>query len=936
VKTRLASVGALACALAFMVGGAGGVPSANLVISQVYGAGGNSGAPLTHDFVELFNRGSGAVSLAGMSIQYASATGTGNLGASATQLTELPSVTLQPGQYFLVQQSGGANGVALPTPDHVDPTPIAMAAGAGKVALATGTGSLGCNGSSGQPCSSEALARIVDLVGYGNANFFEGASAASTLSSTTAALRGGGGCIDTDQNGADFAAGAPAPRNTTATVAPCAGDTAPFVAASTPTGGASSVALVADVTVTFSEPVTVTDPWFSILCAVSGAHTAVASGGPTTFTLDPDTNFAQGERCTVTVEADAVTDQDANDPPDAMAADHSFSFTTVPLSATIAEVQAAAHLSPLVGRAVTGLEGIVTARRTAGGRGVWVQDPVGDADPSTSEGVFVFVNAAPTAAIGDRVRVTGIVTEFRGGCADPCTPAAGSGFNNLTITQITSSNANVQILASGIPLPPATIIGLNGLIPPKETIDDDATTTRDVEVTNDFDPSDDAIDFYESLEGMLVQVDAGSAVVGPTKSFGEITVLPNGGAWATGLRTSRGGILYSTYEDGNPERIQVDDEILRDLAPAPRPSKAMPDMDVGAVVTSPIVGPLDYTFANYKIQATTTPTFTPSPIQRETARAPRDQELAVATFNVENLSMNDPQSKFDELAGMIVTNLRAPDLIGIEEVQDDSGFTDNGVTSGAQTWARLIAAIQAAGGPLYEFRQIDPLNNQDGGAPGGNIRVGFLFRTDRGLSFVDRPGGDATTPTAVVDHPSGPMLSLSPGRIDPANPAYAETRKSLAGEFRFRGKKLFAVVVHFSSKGDDQPLFGRFQPPTRLSEVARHGQAEVVADFVSELRDADPNAYVVVLGDINDFQFSETVDILGEGGLTTFVNSLPANERYSYVFEGNSQVLDQILATDVVLDRLVEYDVVHVNAEFAVQASDHEPSVARINMIGRP
>jgi len=386
------------------------------------------------------------------------------------------------------------------------------------------------------------------------------------------------------------------------------------------------------------------------------------------------------------------------------------------------------------------------------------------------------------------------------------------------------------------------VIGLGGRLPPTETIDDDSATTRDVEVTNDFDPGDDAIDFYESLEGMLVRVDAGAAVVGPTKSFGEITVLPNGGSWATGLRTPRGGILYSRYEDGQPERIQVDDEILRDLAPTPRPPIAMPNMDVGAVVTSPIVGPLDYTFANYKIQATTTPAFTPSTIQRETTVAPRDQELAVATFNVENLSINDPQAKFDELATMIVSNLRAPDLIGIEEVQDDSGFTDNGVTDASQTWAKLIAAIQAAGGPLYEYRQIDPLNNQDGGAPGGNIRVGFLFRTDRGLSFVDRPGGDATTPTTVVDHPSGPRLSLSPGRIDPANPAYVETRKSLAGEFRFRGKKLFAVVVHFSSKGDDQPLFGRFQPPTRLSEVARHGQAQVVADFVSDLRDADPNA----------------------------------------------------------------------------------------------
>ena len=713
-------------------------------------------------------------------------------------------------------------------------------------------------------------------------------------------------------------------------------ESAPFVASSSPPGGATNVAVDANVTITFSEPVSVAGAWFSIVCAASGTHTAAASGGPTVFSLDPSPDFAQGERCTVTVEADAVTDHDVDDPPDNMAGDHSFSFTTVPLPATITEIQGTSHLSPLSGRAVTGVEGIVTARRTAGGRGLWIQDPVSDGNVATSDGVFVFTGSTPDDVVGDRVRVTGTVTEFRGGCADPCTPAAGSGFNNLTITQITSSNANVEPVSSGNPLPAATVLGLGGLLPPKETIDDDSETTRDVEVTNDFDPADDAIDFYESLEGMLVRVDAGAAVVGPTKSFGEITVLPDRGSWATGLRTPRGGMLLSDYVDGNPERIQVDDEILRDLAPLPRPSKAMPDMDVGAVVTSPIVGPLDYTFANYKIQATTTPTFTPSTIQRETTVAPRDQELAVATFNVENLSINDPQAKFDELAGMIVTNLRAPDLIGIEEIQDDSGFTDNGVTDASQTWAKLVAAIQAAGGPLYEYRQIDPLNNQDGGAPGGNIRVGFLFRIDRGLSFVDRPGGDATTPTTVVDHPSGPRLSLSPGRIEPASPAYVETRKSLAGEFRFRGKPLFAVVVHFSSKGDDQPLFGRFQPPTRLSEVARHGQAEVVADFVSDLRDADPNAYVVVLGDVNDFQFSETVDILADGGLTTFVNTLPPNERYSYVFEGNSQVLDQILGTAPLVMRLVAYDVVHVNSEFAVQASDHEPAVARINMIGLP
>ncbi|MBA2440600.1 MAG: hypothetical protein H0V50_08005, partial [Thermoleophilaceae bacterium] len=241
------------------------------------------------------------------------------------------------------------------------------------------------------------------------------------------------------------------------------------------------------------------------------------------------------------------------------------------------------------------------------------------------------------------------------------------------------------------------------------------------------------------------------------------------------------------------------------------------------------------------------------------------------------------------------------------------------------------------GGPLYEYRQIDPLNNADGGQPGGNIRVGFLFRTDRGLSFVDRPGGDAVTPVEVVDRPSGPQLSISPGRIDPANPGFVATRKSLVGEFKARGKKLFVVVNHFSSKGDDQPLFGRFQPPIRFSEVARHQQAQVVNDFVDDLLAVDPNANVVVLGDINDFEFSETIDILEGGVLTTLMKTLPAEERYSYVFEGNSQTLDQILVSNYLLSRFpLVYDVVHVNAEFADQASDHDPSVARIDLTGRP
>jgi hypothetical protein len=321
----------------------------------------------------------------------------------------------------------------------------------------------------------------------------------------------------------------------------------------------------------------------------------------------------------VTISAAGVTDQDAIDPPDSPAENFSFSFSTVPPPTTIAEVQGASHISPLNGQSVSGVEGVVTARRTAGGRGVWIQDPTPDANPATSDAVFVFINAAPAAQVGDHVRVSGTVSEFRAG-GDP---------DNLTITQITSSNADVAIVSSGNPVPAPTVFGTGGRLPPTENIDDDGA--GNVETGGAFDPANDAIDFYESLEGMFLQVNNG-AVVGATRSFGEITLLPDAGTWATGLRTPRGGILLGGYVDPNPERIIVDDEILRDIAPIPRPAKAMPDMNLGDSLTSAVLGPLDYSFSNYKIQATATPSFTSAGLVRETTSSPTAHQIAVATF----------------------------------------------------------------------------------------------------------------------------------------------------------------------------------------------------------------------------------------------------------------------------------------------------------------
>jgi uncharacterized protein len=878
--------------------------SPDLVVSQVYGGGGNSGATHTHDFIEIFNRGATPVALGGKSLQYASATGTGNLGANSGQLTELPAVTLAPGQYFLVQEaSQAAVGSPLPAPDVEDPTPIAMAAGAGKVALANGTDTLGCNGGSA-PCSAEQLARIVDLVGYGNANFFEGAGAAPTLSSSTSATRAAGGCQDTDSNGADFAAGAPGPRNTATQPSPCTGDAAPSVQSTSPAGGATQVPLAANVSITFSEPVALAGDAVSIECSDSGVHAAARSGGPQTFTFDPAADFARNEQCTVTVSATGVSDQDTDDPPDGLAGDFSFSFSTLGLALRIREIQGAHHLSPHDGDFVAAVPGVITAK---GVDGFWFQDPQSDRDERTSEGLFVFTgtNSNPDVPVGASALVSGRVDEFRPGSANG---------NNLTITEIVSPTWTTGAPGSVQP----TVVGLGGRLPPIFVIDNDAVGGTAEDPATPFDPRQDGLDFHESLEGMLVRVNNPLAV-GPTNDFGELPVVGDFGLFAF-PHTLRGGVFVHP-DDFNPERIILDGEV----------GFATPDAHVRDRLDT-VRAVVHYSFGNFKYNVTATPGVHSGGLKREVTQAPKKDELAVASMNVENLDPGDPDAKFQDLARILVNNMKSPDIVAIEEVQDNNGATNNGNVAADQTYAEFIAAIQTVGGPLYDFRQIDPENNTDGGEPGGNIRVGFLFRTDRGLAFVDRPGGDATTPTTVVDTPGGVQLSLSPGRLDPANPAFNASRKPLAGEFKWKGRTVIAVANHFNSKGGDDPLFGRFQPPNRITETQRHQQAAVVAGFVGDALAADRDANVVVMGDLNDFEFSETLEILEDGGLFNLMETLPVWERYSYVFDGNSQTLDQILVTRALKNQRPEYDSVHVNAEFHDQASDHDPQVARLEV----
>ncbi|MEJ7703502.1 MAG: lamin tail domain-containing protein [Geodermatophilaceae bacterium] len=562
----------------------------------------------------------------------------------------------------------------------------------------------------------------------------------------------------------------------------------------------------------------------------------------------------------------------------------------------IHDIQGATHTSPFDGEFVVNVPGIVTV--VAANR-FWMQDPAPDADPATSEGILVFTGAAPAVAVGDSIEVDGTVDEF--------------GFGELTTTEIVGPTVTAADPRGSIA---PTVIGPGGRVPPTVVIEDDQFTS--------FDPRTDGIDFYESLEGMLVQVnDARSG-------------RPH--QWLRGdprrdqrrrHTNPRGGIVIRP-NDFNPERIILDDALI--------PAGTMPLVDVRDTLPGATVGVQDYSFGNFKFLVTAAPTVADGGLQREVTQLATAAQLAIGSMNLENLAATSEPEKFAQLAAIVVGNMRSPDVIAVEEVQDNDGPTNSAITDASLTFETFIAAIAAAGGPTYDYRQIDPVDDQDGGQPGGNIRVGFLFRTDRGLAFVDRPGGDATTAVEVVEINGRTALSISPGRIEPNDPAWEDSRKPLAGEFTYRGQTVFIVANHFNSKGGDDPLFGATQPPVRSSENQRHQQADLVRSFADDLLASDPRARVAVTGDINDFQFSETMRILeSTGSLTNLTSTLPVGDQYTFIFEGNSQALDHILLSPSLLEGRFGrpgffYDIVHVNSEFADQASDHDPLVVRLGI----
>jgi hypothetical protein len=260
-----------ALALPLAAASARGSGSGSVVVAEVFAAGGNSGAAYANDYVELFNRGAGSVTVDGWTVQYASA------GGTTWQSTALGGTIPAGGRYLVQLASGGTNGAALPAPDATGTSNLAVTGG--KVAIVHDATALSCGASAG---SCSAVASVEDLVGYGGAGDYEGSGAAPAPSATTALARSGGGCTDTDDNAADFATAAPAPQNSSSGASACS--------APPPNGAGASAGV--DVVVQPLLSIALDHPTLSFPAAVPGTtpaplpeHVTVTSNDPSGYTL---------------------------------------------------------------------------------------------------------------------------------------------------------------------------------------------------------------------------------------------------------------------------------------------------------------------------------------------------------------------------------------------------------------------------------------------------------------------------------------------------------------------------------------------------------------------------------------------------------------------------------------------------------------------------
>ncbi|KAF8160082.1 Endonuclease/exonuclease/phosphatase [Pholiota molesta] len=608
-------------------------------------------------------------------------------------------------------------------------------------------------------------------------------------------------------------------------------------------------------------------------------------------------------------------------------------YAAVVSAVSITDIQGNAFQSPLVGQTITNLTGTVTAKATNGF--YLVGEPSTDA--RVSNGLFVFSSSATvlkSIAVGDHIALSGRVQEFR----------TSSAPNDLTGTEL-AAPTNIVVLSSNNTVAPV-VLGRDRCPPTRLFSALDVGPDGFLSVPNNVSRIDDVnaplqpgvygIDFWASLEGQLVTIPKPVGVAFPN-SFGEIWVY---GDWETTGRNSRGGLTMTFGElgpdgivDGNPEAVIVG---------APLDGTDNPATAVGTTF-SDITGVVVFQFGFYYVLPTTAMqvTSSPDPVIPPSTIVPDlldECSLTFGDYNVENLSPT--VAHLPTVANHIASFLNMPDLMFLQEIQDNDGQTDDGVVDATVTLTTLVNAIAKVSNVTYAFTSIDPVNDQDGGVGGGNIRTAYLYRPERLKLFGGSPAGGSLDAVNASATPSmKPHLNFNPGRIDPTNGVWNSSRKPLVAHWETpSGHDFFTINVHLESKDGGSSTQGNARPPVNLPVEKRTGQVAAVANFVQSLLALDPAANIIFAGDCNEFV--ETRSVFAP--LAPFLQDIdevagvPAVERYTYVFDQNSEQLDHAFVSGAIAGRGgVQVEHVHVNnwaPTLAVRASDHDPSVGKVRI----
>jgi predicted extracellular nuclease len=583
---------------------------------------------------------------------------------------------------------------------------------------------------------------------------------------------------------------------------------------------------------------------------------------------------------------------------------------------TIAEINGRGFLSPLVNTNVTDVRGLVTAKSTSG---FYLRSAETNATARQS-GLYVYgSNAAKSVSVGDIITVDGAIQEYR------------SDTKHIPLTEL-SFPVNVVVESSGNEVEPF-VLGTGSLLPPVKRY-----TKLDVggvfgvpngvnlisESNPDLRPSCYGLDFWEALVGQLVTIPEAYQVSRPNQ-YGDVWVR---GDWPVTGINEHGGLTLLPGGDANPEAIIIGSPLDG--------SKNPDDTRMGDFIGD-VTGIVTYQFGFYRLL----PLTNVSPLQNATTDFPATEYvsdgtcsgLTVASYNTENLMPDS--AHLPSVVSQIVEKLLLPDIVFVQEVQDNSGEANDGVVSANVTLSTLTEAIEDASGIAYGFTEVEPVDGEDGGQPGGNIRVAYLYKLDTVELYKPNPGG----PLDANEVLEGPELSFNPGRIDPADEAWTNSRKPVVAQWKTtdgNSKVFFTVNVHFGSKGGSSSLHGDPRPPLNGGVEDRQAQAELTANFIAEIMAQDPEALVITAGDFNEFtQVQPLVDFAGISGMEDLdvVVGIPPEERYSYLFDMNCQTLDHTYVSPA-LAATAKFEHLHLNTwqNYDDQTSDHDPSIALLNV----